>query len=79
MSTVEQVEKPATIMTRTRILKILAAVALLAVAVLCSFELQSTAEPALMEWWGLRVIYGLIGSACLLGIVVLFLPTVPKV
>ncbi len=60
-----------------QILRILAATCLLVIAVLCSFQLQTYAEPALTGQWGIRVIYGLIGSACLLGIVMLFLPKEP--
>jgi hypothetical protein len=59
------------------LLRLLAAACLLAIAVFCSFGLQATAEPALTGQWGIRVIYGLIGSACLLGIVVLFLAKKP--
>jgi hypothetical protein len=58
--------------------RITIAVALLAIAVLCSFRLQSYAYPALTGQWGIRVIVGLIGSACLLGLVMLFLPRNPR-
>ena len=56
------------------LLRILAALCLLAIAGLCSLQLQTYAEPALTNQWGLRVLYGLGGSASLLGVVMLFVP-----
>ena len=54
--------------------RILIALGLLVIIGFCSSRLQSTAYAALTGNWGLRVIYALTGSACLLGIVMLFLP-----
>jgi hypothetical protein len=64
-------------MQRRPFARVVIAVALLAIAVLCSYRLRSYADPALTGQWGVRVIVGLIGSACLLGLVMLFLPRKP--
>lgn len=65
------------ILTMNLFLRILAAVCLLALAALCSLPLWTYAEPALTNRWGLRVLYGLAGSGCLLGSVLLVLPKEP--
>jgi hypothetical protein len=64
-------------MQRRPFARITIAVALMVIVVLCSVRLQSYAYPALTGQWGVRVIVGLIGSACLLALVMFFLPRKP--
>lgn len=54
--------------------RVVASLCLMAIAVFCSVQLQTYAELALKGQWLLRVVFGLAGSGCLLGIVMLALP-----
>ena len=57
---------------------ILAATLLLAVTAFCAFGFQASRERPFNESWGIRVIYGVAGLACLLGILALLIPRKPK-